>query len=99
MSSVYFEFSDGYFITCRNIEEDDIIYFEMNDQSNCIYSNDCKYAIENNLLVLYFSESISSKLECETILRIGYEMSEQEKEHLQCCLEEIFYSIKNNEQK
>ena len=90
LSSVYFEFNDGYFIICRNLEKDDTIYFEMNDQCNSGYSNDCKYIIENSFLILYFSENISSELKCETTLRISYEMSEQEKEHLQCCLEEIF---------
>ena len=90
LSFVYFKFNDGYFITCRNLVEDNVIYFEMNDQSNCIYSNDCKYTIENDYLILHFSESISNELECENILQIDYEMSEQEKELLQCCLEEIF---------
>ena len=40
LTSVFFEFSDGYFACCRNILEDDIIYYEMNDQANSSYSND-----------------------------------------------------------
>ena len=90
LSSVYFKFDDGYFIICRNLVEDDTIYFEMNDQSNCIYSNDCKYIIEKDHLILNFSEIISNKLKCETTLQIDYEMLEQERKLLQDCLEEIF---------
>ena len=93
LSSVYFEFSDGYFACCRNTYEDDEIYYELNDQANSIYSNDCQYCIENNYIRFDFTEVISKELKCDTALTIHYKMSEQEKELLNKCLTEIFSCI------
>ncbi len=90
LASVFFEFSDGYFACCRNILEDDIIYYEMNDQANSIYSNDCQYCIDNNSIRFNFTELVSNELKCDAVLIIRYKMSEQEKELLSKCLTEIF---------
>lgn len=93
LTSVFFEFSDGYFACCRNILEDDIIYYEMNDQANSSYSNDCQYCIDNNSIRFDFTELVSNELKCDTVLTIRYKMSEQEKELLNKCLTEIFSCI------
>lgn len=92
-SSVLFEFSDGYFACCRNILEDDIIYYEMNDQANSSYSNDCEYCIGNHSIRFDFTELVSNELKCDTVLTIHYKMSELEKDTLNKCLTEIFSCI------
>jgi len=93
LTSVFFEFNDGYFACCRNIIEDDEIFYEMNDQANSSYSNDCQYCIDNDIIRFDFTESVSNELKCDTVLEIQYEMSEQEKELLNKCLSEIFSCI------
>lgn len=94
LSSVFFEFSDGYFACCRNMLEDDEVYYEMNDQANSIYSNDCHYCVENDSIRFDFTEIISHELKCDRVLIINYAMDKQERELLNKCLSEIFSCIK-----
>lgn len=90
IASVYFKFDDGYFTLARNLVDDETIYWEMDDQSKSTYSNDCKYEVKNNRIILNFSKEIAQELGCDTQLVIKYDMPEDDKILLQVCLDEIF---------
>lgn len=93
LTSVFFEFSDGYFACCRITIEDDEIYYEMNDQANSVYSNDCQYCVENDSVRFEFTESVSNELNCDSVLTIHYNMTDKEVELLKKCLVEIFSCV------
>ncbi|WP_349855028.1 hypothetical protein [Bacteroides cellulosilyticus] len=93
LTSVFFEFSDGYFACCRITIEDDEIYYEMNDQANSVYSNDCQYCVENDSVRFEFTESVSNELNCDSVLTIHYKMTDKEVELLKKCLVEIFSCV------
>lgn len=90
LSSVYFDLDNfKYFTVCRNTEEDNEVYFELNDQMYSGYSKDLNYKLNRNEIHFKFNHELEKALDFNNELIIEFRLDKNDFALLEATLNQI----------